>query len=97
LLVDNYDVPELHTCVPKEHAQLFDMANRGGLSAPTQLCFAMTAIAVQLHLHRMIWLKKKLTMSNQRFVFTTAVSEVVGNDFHETLLKQQCSAGHFIF
>ena len=36
-------------------------------------------------------------MSNQRSVFTTAVSEVVGDDFHETLLKQQCPASHFIF
>jgi len=45
----------------------------------------------------MIWLKNFLTISNQRSVFTTAVSEVVGNDFHETLMKQPCSAGHFIF
>ena len=49
LLVDNYDVPELHTCVPKELPKLFDMANRGGLSTPTQLCFAITVIAVQLY------------------------------------------------
>jgi len=36
-------------------------------------------------------------VSNQPSVFTTAVSEVVDTDFHETLLKQPCSAGHFIF
>jgi len=45
----NYDVPEIHTCVPKEHAQLFQIADRGGLSAPTQISFAISAIAVQLH------------------------------------------------
>ena len=41
LLVDNYDVPELHTCVPKEHARLFQIADRSGISGKTQLCFAI--------------------------------------------------------
>ena len=47
LLIANEEVPQLNKSVPEEHAQLFKMADRGGLGAPTEFCFATTCIAVQ--------------------------------------------------
>ena len=47
LLVKHDDAPQIQDCVPEEHGQLFSMADRGGLSAPTELCFTLTALAVQ--------------------------------------------------
>jgi len=45
----------------------------------------------------MILLKKfVLTLCNQRSVFTSAVSEVIANSFHETLFKQQYCAGQSV-
>jgi len=55
-----YDDSELHACVPKEHAQLLEIADHGGLSAQTQLCFAITVIGAQLytfHLYQTSMLK----------------------------------------
>jgi len=88
LLVDNYDVPELHTCVPKEHAQLFEIADRGGLSAPTQPCFAITVQLYSSLVSNEHVKKEFLTLSNQRSAFTTAVSEVAANGLHINLLQQ---------
>jgi len=46
------------TCVSKEYAQLLEIAERGGLLAPTQLCFAIAVQLYTLDLNRTSMLKK---------------------------------------
>ena len=100
LLVDSYAAPEIQKCAPTVCVELFESVDRGGLSAPTQLCFATTAIAVQLYtaLASDAVIKKKLLgLSNQRSAFTIAVSKVVASHSCKNLLQQHCRAGHLNF
>ena len=49
LLVLGHNPPSLHECAAKDYKRLFENANRGGLSEPSKLCFAATALAVQCY------------------------------------------------
>ena len=49
LLVSGHNPPSLHECVAKDYKRLFANANRGGLSEPSELYFATTALAVQCY------------------------------------------------
>ena len=100
LLVASGDVPELPTCVPPEHARLFEIADRGGLSMPTAFCFAVTALAVQFCSALMsndIIRGTLLSLSNQRSCFVSSVSEVAASGVHKSLLQEKCSASHCNF
>ena len=100
LLVANEETPQLHKSVPEEHAQPFEMADRGGLSTPTEFCFATTCVAVQHYTAIMLdeaTKLKLLAVKNQRSAFTSAISHVVMSQSFGRLLEQRCSAGHFNF
>ena len=95
LLIASGEVPQLHTCVPPEHAELFKIADRGGLSMPTEFCFAITTLAVQFYSAVMsndIIRGNLLSHSNQRSAFLSAVCEVAASSVHKTLLQQTCAA-----
>ena len=47
LLVASEDTLQIQDCVPEEHRKLFDIANCGGLSMPTEICFTVKSLAVQ--------------------------------------------------
>ena len=47
LLIPSEDTLQIQDCVPEEHRKLFDIANRGGQSMPTEICFTVTSTAVQ--------------------------------------------------
>ena len=49
LLVASKDTLQIQDCVPGEHQKLYDIANRGGLSMPTEICFTVTSLAVQCY------------------------------------------------
>ena len=49
LLVSGHNLPSLHEFVAKDYKRLFENANRGGLSGPSELCFATTALVVQCY------------------------------------------------
>ena len=97
LLVKHDDAPQIQNCVPEEHAQLFSMADRGGLSAPTELCFTLTALAVQYFMAISLaeHIKFKLFhLSNQRSAFVKAVLHTKPPAACVHILEKRCSSGH---
>ena len=87
--------------MPPEYKALFELADRGGLSAPSEYCFAITAFAVQCYItiamddsimHRL------LMCSNQRNAFVNAVTKSVqSSEILHSLFHIQCSAKHTNF
>jgi len=75
---------------------LFDDANRGGLAAPTELCYSITALAVQSYNAVSSDSEAKmrlLTVNNQRPVFARALLLLASTN-SVALLNQQCSNKH---
>ena len=82
--------------IPDEYKALFDDANRGGLSAPTELCFATTALAVQAYnaISTDDETKMKLLTGNEhRAVFAKALHRLASST-SAAVLNQQCSQQH---
>ena len=52
LLVASQDALQIQDCVPEEHRKLFDIANRSGLSMPTETCFTVTSLALRYVLQK---------------------------------------------
>lgn len=77
------------------------MTDRGGLAEPTELCFAVTALAVKYFtiISDSIDMKKKLLCcQNQRFVFVKAAHDVVySSRLMRPLLNTYCASGHANF
>ena len=98
ILVQSGKQPELDVMKPEEHRQLFAIADRGGLAAPTEFCFAVTALSVQFYsaIAADISIKHKLFASkNQRYDFTIAIMNVMqAHSNFKNLVHQKCSAGH---
>ena len=49
LLIKSNEVPPIPASEIPEHTKLLEMADRGGLSVPTEYCFAVTTLAVQYY------------------------------------------------
>ena len=98
LLVASEDTLQIQDCVPEEHRKLFDIANHGGLSMPTEICFTVTSLAVQCYnaIEADESVRKRLlAMKNQRVRFLHAVSCIAKqSDFIHVLLDIKCSADH---
>ena len=98
LLVASEDTLEIQDCVPEEHQKLFDIANRDGLSMPTEICFTVTSLAVQCYnaIEADESIKRRLlAMNNQRAGFLHAVSCIAKqSDFIHVLLDMKCSVRH---
>ena len=78
--------------------QVFEMANRGGLSSPSQFCYAATAFAVHHYNHILAnkHLKKRLlTSSNSRCLFVNALLSLAKN--YNTTFFLSCRDGHASF
>ena len=45
ILIDATDTPDMNSCIPDEHKDIFEMASRGRLSAPSDYCFALITLA----------------------------------------------------
>ena len=101
LLVKSHDAPHVQDCVPEEHKKLFEMADRGGLSVPTEICFGTTALAVQCYtvLAADETIKARLfKMSNQRSAFVRAILQVAEqSSLFNNIASVKCSAGHCNF
>ncbi len=80
---------------------LFEMADRGGLSSPTEMCFAVTAIAVQYYHAVMLnqsVMAKLLLEKNQRATFVEAACTVASSSTEfSSIATHQCAAGHVNF
>ena len=78
-----------------EFMVLFDEAHREGLSAPTELCYATTALAVHAYTVLLEDDEKKrqlLTASNQRGIFTRALIQFVS--VSEPAILQRCTQNY---
>ena len=86
MLVKGHDPTPIYDFVPEEYTRLFDIADRGGLSKPSEFCYTVTALTVQYYSaltgndHARI---RFLTLSNPReaFIFarkkSIAISELL--------------------
>ena len=101
LLVLGHDTPFVQDCEPEEHKKLFEMANRDGLCPPTEICFTVTALAIQCYsvLQADETIKARLfKTSNQRTVFVHAVKQVTEQSCLFTdITAVDCSAVHSNF
>ena len=76
-------MPDILENVPEEHRELFEMADRGGLSEPTEFCYAVTILAAQCYTafsENDEIMKKLPECSNQRRVFMS-----VGQNFSSSV------------
>ena len=101
LLIDRENIPSLGD-VSKVKDLLVAMADRCGLSAPKQYCFAICALGVHIYskLRSNDSVRKQfLCFNNQRVAFISVLTEVVKQnaDQHEFLLNQTCNEGHCNF
>ena len=84
-----------------EYKALFELADRKGLSAPSEYCFAITAFAVQCYTTITLddsIMHKLLMCSNQRNAFVNAVTKSVqSSEILHSLFHIQCSAKHTNF
>ena len=87
--------------IPEKHKELFEMANRGGLSEPTELSFAITAIAMQCYTtvaSDVSALNKLFQCTNQRQAFVNAMRKMAqSKPAISKLLNVKCSRGHAAF
>ena len=101
LLIQFHEINPQDVEMSPEYKALFELADRGGLSAPSEYCFAITAFAVQYYItiamndsimHRL------LMCSNQRNTFVNAVTKrVQSSEILQSLFHIQCSAKHTKF
>ena len=101
LLIQSHEITPQDVEMSPEYKALFELADRGGLSAPSEYCFATTAIAVQFYttidmddniMHRL------LMCFNQRNTFVNAVTKsVLSSEILHSLFHIQCSARHTNF
>ena len=97
LLIKDDDLPQLADSVRLEHAHLFEMADHGGLSAPTEFCFIITALAVQQYTavcSDFTVNSRLMALPNQRCAFTSAAANVGESGSFRKLYIQECTAGH---
>jgi len=98
ILIESTDAPPLDDCVPEEHRSVFEMANRGGLSTPSEICFTITALTAQYYTvitRDEAKLHKLLTQPNQRKVFVKATSVAISSSASlQCLLNVKCASNH---
>ena len=74
------------------------MADRDGLSSPTEMCFAVTTVAVQHYnavMSNQTVMAKLLLEKNQHATFIEAVCTVAFE--FSSIASHQCAAGHINF
>lgn len=102
LLVDSSDAPDLQSAVPDEHRELFEMANRGGLSSPSEYTFAVATLGAKFY-HAMIngpprIMQEFYKRKNHQQVFVHSVHETLcSNDMLQCLLSKRCNQLHSNF
>ena len=98
MLMKSEDAPPLPLCQSEDHAKLFEMANRGGLSEPSEFCFALTVLSLQCYAAIIGNDEAKsamMTATNQRSVFVARVRTVIEKSasFHH-MHTNVCLKGH---
>ena len=93
-----FDFPE---SASQEQAELFEMADRGGLSAPSELCFSITKLAVQSYNATSFddQIKMKFfSMNNQQLIFVSVVTRFVEqSEIFSSSIRLNCANGHANF
>ena len=98
LLADKENEIRVEDHLPEECQKLFNDADRGGLAAPSEFCFATTTLAVQSYsaVNSNDEMKKRLlTCENPRSLFVTSLSQSVkSRPLLAPLSLQKCANNH---
>ena len=101
MLLSSDNVPETPDGIPKEYKTILEMANRGGLSEPTEYCLLVTARTVQLYTAIVSYdvaMENLMRCNNQRSVFVQAVQEVFkSSPMLMGYLQAECAQNHANF
>ena len=80
MLIDVTDAPDMNSCIPDEHKDIFEIASRGGLSAP-EYSFALTTLATKYYTvmanDRSTIMLQFMKQENQQQLFVKAVCKVI--------------------
>ena len=101
LLLASCDPLHIADFVTQEDKKLFDIADRGGLSKPSEFCYAVSSLAVVYFSTVAIdelQLKRLLCAQNSRSDFCAAATRAVSNSpslLH--LINVKCATGHSCF
>ena len=66
--------------MPEQYKEVFNFADRGGLSAPTEICFGIAAIGMQCYTKITsdeAKLQQLFSCTNHRFVFLRAMQRMI--------------------
>ena len=94
------DVPDMSKKFPEEHQKLFEMADRGGLSEPSEFCYAATILAMQYFTAVASSpenFEKLLAANNPRAMFMKATSAVIESRTSCNWTNVKCSMSHSNF
>ena len=94
LLVDSDELVSIPDDMPSVTTDLIQVANRGGLSVPTEYCFGVCCFAVQLHnciLANESARSKLLSAKNQRAAFIFAATNFAESNTYVVLAEQTCA------
>ena len=100
LLIDSSDAPDIQSAIPDKHRELFEMANRGGLSSP--YTFAVATLGAKFYRAMMngppTLMEEFHKRKNHQQVFVDSVHETVrSNDMLQCLLSTRCNQLHCNF
>ena len=99
LLVESNEIPVV--TIPEQYKEIFNFADRGGLSAPTEICFGIAAIGMQCYTKITsdeAKLQQLFSCTNHRFVFLRAMQRMIqSNVAYAMFLNVKCSRGHDVF
>ena len=98
-LIDVTDAPDIKFCIPDKRKDIFEVANRGGLSAPSEYHFVLTTLATKYTAvgnKRSIIMLEFMKQGNQQQLFIKAVCEVIRVCYmFQCLLTANCANQHF--
>ena len=98
LLADKGNELSLDNHIPEGYKKLFDDADRGGLVGPSELCFAVTALAVQSYaaISSNEDMKNHVMLAdNPRSLFVASLSQLVqSRPLYAPLFSKKCDKNH---
>ena len=98
LLVDSDELVSIPDDMPSVATDLIQAANCGGLSVPTEYCFGVCCVAVQLQncilANELARSKQLLWAKNQRPAFIFAATKFAESNTYVVLAVQTCAQGH---
>ena len=102
LLINSSDAPDIRSVIPDKHKKLFEMANYGGFSSPTEYTFAIATLEAKFY-NAMLngqstVMQRFLKQRNHQQVFVDDVRKTIRSyDMLQCLLSTRCAQLHCNF